>query len=337
MFHLEKIIRPSILAAEQYSNARNEFKGNNETFLDANENPFGNLNRYPDPYQKKLKGKLSALKNIPIENIFIGNGSDEVIDLAFRIFCTPGKDKAIICPPTYGMYEVSANINDVKLISIPLDGNFQLDIERILNTDANIIFLCSPNNPTGNSLENIETIIQNFNGIVFVDEAYIDFSKSESLITKVNEFPNLIISQTLSKAWGGAAIRIGMSFANKEIISYLNKIKPPYNVSMLNQFAAIKSLEKLDVFTKNKQTILTQRTWLIDQLSKLNFVEAVYPTDANFMLVKTKNANAIYKKLIDNKVVVRNRHSVVENCLRITVGQPSENLRLIESLKNIQL
>jgi histidinol-phosphate aminotransferase len=337
MFQLEKIIRPNILSLKPYSSARDEFKGKDGIFLDANENPFGNLNRYPDPYQKALKEKLSALKNIATENIFVGNGSDEVIDLAFRIFCNPGKDKVIVCPPTYGMYEVLANINDVKIISIPLDENFQLDLENILKTEAKMIFLCSPNNPTGNNLENIEKIIQNFNGIVFVDEAYIDFSSQESLLQKVNEYPNLIVSQTLSKAWGRAAIRVGIAFASKEIISFYNKVKPPYNVSQLNQYEAIKTLEEMDVFIKNKETILAQRLWLIEQLSALNFVEKIYPTDANFMLVKTKNANAIYQKLIEDKIVVRNRHTVVENCLRITVGEPFENVKLVKSLKTIEL
>jgi len=337
MFQLEKIIRPNILALKPYSSARDEFKGKSGVFLDANENPFGNLNRYPDPYQKTLKEKLAVLKNISVENIFVGNGSDEVIDLVFRIFCNPGKDKAIICPPTYGMYEVSAHINDVEIISIPLDEKFQLNVEKILNTDAKIIFLCSPNNPTGNNLENMETIIQNFKGIVFVDEAYIDFSSQESFLQKVKKYPNLIVSQTLSKAWGRAAIRIGIAYANKEIISYYNKVKPPYNVSQINQFEAIKAIDDFDFFTNNKNTILAQRSWLIEQLSELSFVEKIYPSNANFVLVKTKNANFIYQKLIDEKIVIRNRHSIVENSLRITVGQPFENLKLIETLKKIEL
>jgi histidinol-phosphate aminotransferase len=333
MFQLEKIIRPNILSLKPYSCARDEFKGKEGIFLDANENPFGNLNRYPDPYQKALKEKLSTLKNIATENIFIGNGSDEVIDLAFRIFCNPIKDKVIVCPPTYGMYEVSAKINDIEIISIPLNENFQLNLEKILNTDAKMIFLCSPNNPTGNNLENIETIIQNFNGIVFVDEAYIDFSSQESLLQKVNEYPNLIVSQTLSKAWGRAAIRVGIAYSSKEIITYFNKVKPPYNVSQLNQYEALNALDDIEVFTKNKNSILSQRTWLIEQLSAINFVEKIFPTDANFILVKMKNANAIYQQLIEDKIVVRNRHSVIENCLRITVGKPFENIKLIESLK----
>jgi histidinol-phosphate aminotransferase len=337
MFQLEKSIRPNIQSHKPYSCARDEFKGKDGIFLDANENPFGHSNRYPDPYQNELKEKLSSIKNCAVENIFIGNGSDEIIDLAFRIFCHPRKDKVIVCPPTYGMYEVCAHINDVEIVSIPLDEKFQLNVREILNTDAKIIFLCSPNNPTGNNLENIETIIQKFNGVVFVDEAYIDFSTQESCMQKVNDYPNLIVSQTLSKAWGRAAIRIGIAYASKEIISYYNKVKPPYNVSRLNQYEAIKTLDEPDVFTKNKHTILAQRSSLIEQLLELEVVEKIYPSDANFMLVKTKNANAVYQKLIDDRIVVRNRHTVVENCLRITVGEASENIKLVESLKKIQL
>ncbi len=337
MFQLEKTIRTNILALKPYSSARDEFNGKDGIFLDANENPFGNLNRYPDPYHKVLKEKLSELKNSSTENIFVGNGSDEVIDLVFRIFCTPGKDKVIVCPPTYGMYQVSANINDVEIISIPLNENFQLDVEKILKTKAKIIFLCSPNNPTANNLENIETIIKKFNGIVFVDEAYIDFSTQESLLHKVNDYPNLIVSQTLSKAWGRAAIRIGIAYANKQIISYYNKVKPPYNVSQINQHEAINAFDDTETFTKNIKTILAQRSWLEKQLSSLSIVERIYPSDANFVLVKTINANAIYQKLVEEKIVVRNRHSVVENCLRITVGEPFENVKLIDSLKKIEL
>ncbi len=333
--NIENIIRPNILALKPYSSARDEFKGKSGIFLDANENPFGTLNRYPDPYQKSLKEKLSSLKNIAANSIFIGNGSDEVIDLTFRIFCNPGTDKVIVCPPTYGMYEVSANINDVALMSIPLDESFQLNIEEILSTEAKMIFLCSPNNPSGNSLDNIEKIIQNFNGIVFVDEAYIDFSSRESLLSKVNDYPNLIVSQTLSKAWGVAAIRIGIAYASEAIIGYFNKVKPPYNVSQLNQFEALKTLENTSVFNENKNTIISQRGWLQEQISNLDYIEKIYPTNSNFLLVKTKDANSIYQKLIENQIVVRNRHSVVENCLRITVGTPDENTKLVEFLKNI--
>lgn len=335
MFQLEKIIRSNILTLKPYSNARDEFEGHDGIFLDANENPFGNLNRYPDPHQKTLKQKLSSLKNIASENIFIGNGSDEVIDLAFKIFCKPGHDKVIVCPPTYGMYEVSAKIHDVQIFPVPLTKNFQLNVEGILSTDAKMIFVCSPNNPTGNSLENIEIIIQRFKGIVFVDEAYIDFSEKESLLQKVNDYPNLIVSQTLSKAWGRAAIRVGIGYANKKIISYYNKVKPPYNVSQINQYSAIQALNEIEVFTKNRQTILAQRSWLVKQLSNLSIVEKIYPSDANFVLVKTKDCNEVYQKLVEDKIVVRNRHSVVENCLRITVGKSYENVKLIKSLKRL--
>jgi histidinol-phosphate aminotransferase len=342
MFELEKLIRPNILSLKPYSSARDEYSANEGIFLDANENPFGYYNRYPDPYQKTLKEKLSLLKNVPVENIFIGNGSDEVIDLTFRIFCNPGIDKVVIFPPTYGMYEVLAKINNVEVISIPLDENFQINLDQYLSnkellSTAKILFLCSPNNPTGNSLENIETIIQNFNGIVFLDEAYIDFSSQKSFISKINVYPNLIVSQTFSKAWGKAAIRVGIAYANKEIISYYNKVKPPYNVSVLNQVEAIKALSRYDIFEKNLKIILEQRKWLIDQLSKLNFILHIYPTDANFVLVKTKDANYIYNKLIENKIIVRNRHTVIDNCIRITIGQPEENEKLIEVLKNIKL
>jgi len=337
MFQLNKLVRLNIQALKPYSSARDEFKGKEGIFLDANENPFGNLNRYPDPHQKKLKEKLSILKNIPTENIFIGNGSDEVIDLAYRVFCVPGKDKVIICPPTYGMYEFSADVNGVETIKIPLDENFQLQVEKILQAEAKLIFLCSPNNPTGNSLINIEKILKNFKGIVMVDEAYIDFSKQNSLLSKISQYPNLIVSQTLSKAWGKAAIRVGIAYASKEIINYYSKVKPPYNVSEVNQIEAIKALDNLDFFNANKAHILTQKKWLIEQLSNIALVEKIYPSDANFILIKTKDANAVYQKFINDKIVVRNRHTVIENCIRITVGEASENLRLIESIRKINL
>jgi histidinol-phosphate aminotransferase len=337
MKEIKTLVRSNILNLKPYSSARDEYKGDYGIFLDANENPFGSLNRYPDPHQKKLKQKLSKVYDISAENIFVGNGSDEVIDLVFRVFCNPEKDRVVVCPPTYGMYEVSANINNVEVVPIPLDENFQPKVDEIINTEAKIVFLCSPNNPTGNTLENIEEIIENFNGIVFVDEAYIDFSSRPSLREKVLEFPNLIVSQTLSKAWGKAAIRVGLGYMSKEIISYFNKVKPPYNVSQLNQNEAIKTLEQFDVFNNNKLTILKQREWLLKQLAKLDIVEKIYPTDANFILAKTKNANLIYQKLIDEKIVVRNRHSVIENSIRITVGEESENQKLIESLRMIEL
>jgi len=322
-----------------YSSARDEFSGNDGVFLDANENPFGELNRYPDPHQKELKNKLTKIKSIPTSSIFVGNGSDEVIDLTFRIFCNPGKDKALIFTPTYGMYEVSAEINDVELIKIPLTSSFQIDFNALetflTDKTLKLIFICSPNNPTANSLENIEQILQRFNGIVIVDEAYIDFSKAGSLITKIDQYPNLIVMQTFSKAWGLAAARVGMAFSNDLIISFFNKIKPPYNVSGPNQRAALKALKNVAEFEKRKTIILEQRTWLENQLVELAVVIKIYPSDANFLLVEMTDANRIYNELVNQKVITRNRHSVVENCIRITVGSPEENQKLFNALTNI--
>ncbi len=332
MKEISQLIRPNILNLKPYSSARDEFKGNEGVFLDANENPFGDLNRYPDPHQKVLKSKLAQLKNISVENIFIGNGSDEVIDILFRIFCNPGNDKVIICPPTYGMYEVSANINDIEVIKIDLNTDFQLNIEDILKTSAKMIFICSPNNPTGNILNNVELVLNNFQGIVVVDEAYIDFSNSESLINKLEKYPNLVVSQTFSKAWGLAAARIGIAYASQEIISFMNKVKPPYNVSKLNQEAAIEALTKVELFQKNKEIILEQREFLKAELLKLTCVKKIYPSDANFLLVEVTNADKIYNQLVEQKVVTRNRNSVVNNCIRISIGTKEENLKLLEEL-----
>jgi histidinol-phosphate aminotransferase len=263
MFELNKLVRKNIASLKPYSSARKEFAGSEGIFLDANENPFGNLNRYPDPLQLELKTKLSNLKNIPVENIFIGNGSDEVIDLAFRIFCNPGKDKALTFSPTYGMYQVSADINDIQLIQLPLNSEFQIDFETFLpyTKDENIklIFVCSPNNPTANSIKNIEKVIENFNGIVVVDEAYIDFSEAESLITKIDKYPNLIVSQTFSKAWALASARVGIAYMNKDIVNLYNNVKPPYNVSKLNQVEAINALAKIDEYGKNKLLIISEK------------------------------------------------------------------------------
>ncbi len=340
MFKVEKYIRPNILDLMPYSSARDEFQGKEGIFLDANENPYGPYNRYPDPYQKALKTKLGKIKNIPTRQIFIGNGSDEVIDLAYRIFCEPGKDKVIVCPPTYGMYEVSAQINAVEVVKVALDANFQLDIDEILKLNRSVkeikmVFVCSPNNPTGNKLEQIETLVKQFKGIVFVDEAYIDFCSEESMLQKLKQFPNLIVSQTLSKAWGRASLRIGIAYASPELIGYFNKVKPPYNVSAVNQMEAIKALENVEEFKSHVQTILEQRQVLVEQLSQLAFVEKVFPSDANFLLVKTHDANTIYNFLVGQKIVVRNRHSVVANCLRISIGKPEENQKLIQTLKQL--
>ena len=337
MDNITNLIRKNILSLTPYSSARDEYKSNQGIFLDANENPFGNLNRYPDPYQWKLKQELSNQKNLAIENILIGNGSDEIIDLVQRVFCEPNEDKIIICPPTYGMYEVYANINNLNIMSIPLTTNFQLNTEAILAQNAKILYLCSPNNPTGNSLENIEYIIENFNGIVFLDEAYIDFSETPSLLSKIKQFPNLIVSQTFSKARGLAAVRVGIAFANETIILAMNKVKPPYNVSQLNQEAVLQSLTNEDAFKSNLLLIKSERELLKQSLLAVDFVTKIYPSEANFLLVEMKNAKAVYNSLIEQQIITRNRTSVVENTIRITIGTPRENQQLIDALQLIIL
>ena len=310
-------------------------------FLDANENPFGELNRYPDPQQSKIKEKLSTIKSVETNQIFIGNGSDEVIDLAFRIFCEPGKDKVLTFTPTYGMYDVSANINNIEVIKQPLINDFQINLNQLQPyldfEDVKIIFICSPNNPTGNSIntEDIEYIIENFNGIVIVDEAYIDFSLQASFIKNINKYNNLIVSQTFSKAWGLAGVRVGVAYASDAIIALYNRVKPPYNVSTLNQEAVLECLNNQSEVSKNIDIILSERTKLKDALNQLDIVKKIYPTDANFLLVEVDNADKTYQYLIDKKVIIRNRNTQVENCIRITVGTAVENERLIEALKNI--
>jgi len=338
---IQKLVRKNILNLKPYSSARDEFEGENGIFLDANENPFGDLNRYPDPYQRKIKQKLSKLNQISAENIFLGNGSDEVIDLAFRIFCEPGEDKVLTFSPTYGMYEVSANINDVELINLDLNNNFQINLETLkpyLNDEnLKIIFICSPNNPTGNSIQNIEYILENFNGIIFIDEAYIDFSPEESFKNKIKKYPNLIVSQTFSKAWGMASVRVGIAYASEEIIKLYNKTKPPYNVSQLNQNAVLETLkeENINQVSENIKLILNEKKFLIQNLEQLKLVKKIFPSDANFVLIKVENTDLIYQKLVEENVIVRNRNSVIKNCLRITVGSPDENKKLIETLKSI--
>ena len=337
MDNITNLIRKNILSLTPYSSARDEYKSNQGIFLDANENPFGKLNRYPDPYQWRLKQILSSQKKVGIENILIGNGSDEIIDLVQRVFCEPNKDKIIICPPTYGMYEVFANINNVEIISIPLTEDFQLNTEAILAQNAKILYLCSPNNPTGNALANLEYIIENFNGIVFLDEAYIDFSEQPSLVSKIKKYPNLIVSQTFSKARGLAAVRVGIAYASETIISVMNKVKPPYNVSQLNQEAAVKSLASDDEFKSNIQLIKSERELLKQSLLALDFVTKIYPSEANFLLVEMDNATAIYNSLIEQQIITRNRSSVVENTIRITIGTPRENQQLIYVLQLLEV
>ncbi|MEL5902954.1 histidinol-phosphate transaminase [Elizabethkingia anophelis] len=336
-FNLENLVRPNILKLKPYSSARDEYKGSTGVFLDANENPFGNLNRYPDPYQKEVKEKLSTLKSIPVSQIFLGNGSDEVIDLVFRIFCTPGRDKALVFTPTYGMYEVSANINDTELLQLPLNSDFQIDKESILpflkDENLKLIFICSPNNPTGNSIENVDFILENFNGIVFVDEAYIDFSTQKSWTEKLSQYPNLVISQTFSKARGLAAVRVGIAYSSPEIIALFNKTKPPYNVSQLNQEAALIALLDDKRYQSEIKTILGEKERLEKELLQLSVIKKIYPSDANFILVEVNDADGIYNNLVQQKIITRNRNSVIAGCIRITIGTTEENNQLIAALK----
>lgn len=338
MTKLETLVRPNILALTPYSSARNEFSSAEGVFLDANENPYGLLNRYPDPMQKELKQKISEVKSIPAENIFLGNGSDEIIDLCFRIFCEPGKDRILTFVPTYGMYEVSASINDIECLKMSLDKDFQIDIPQLLPSliDKNLkmIFICSPNNPTGNSLIGIEKILEAFEGIVIVDEAYIDYSGSTSVSQRLESYPNLIVLQTLSKAWGLAASRIGIAFANEGIIALLNKIKPPYNISTANQQAALLILQKKEMFELQKKIILEQKQRLISEMGLLSYVSCIHPSETNFILVRVDDAHAVYEYLVQQNIIVRNRHSAISHCLRITVGNPNENTALLNALKN---
>lgn len=348
-FDLNEIIRENIKKLVPYSSARDEFRGEATVFLDANENSLGSpltqwYNRYPDPLQIKLKTSISTIKGVKPENMLLGNGSDECIDLLFRAFCDPGTDNIIICPPTYGMYEVSANINNVLVKKIPLLENFQLDIQAIaeaIDGNTKMIFICSPNNPSGNAIErkDIEIILNNYYGLVVIDEAYINFSKYRSFIPELKEYPNLVVLQTFSKAWGLAAIRLGMCFASENIIAVLNKIKPPYNISGPVQDIALKAIGNIDQVNEMIKEIVKERNVLAQELSKLPVVDFIYPSDANFLLVKLKDANGAYSFLVDRGIIVRNRSNIIlcENCLRITVGTPAENMNLIEALKNYPL
>ena len=344
-FNLDTLIRPNIKTLKPYASARDEFKDFDKdmVFLDANENPFENgVNRYPDPQQLKLKKVISELKQIPVNQILLGNGSDEVLDLIFRAFCEPNKDNILILPPTYGMYEVLANINAVEIISVPLNENFQPRVNNILeasNNHSKVLFLCSPNNPTANSFErqSIEKLLLNFKGLVVIDEAYIDFSEQESWLSQLDNFPNLIVIQTLSKAYGLAGIRLGMCFASAEIIAILNKIKPPYNLNELTQQRAIERLKNTIKVSDEVQCILQQRQVLISELKTIPYIEKIYPSDANFLLVKVDDANARYQQLIEKGIVIRNRTNqpLCDNCLRLTIGTEDENLKLINTLKTL--
>ncbi len=341
MFELNKIIRSNILSLKPYSSAREEFTRKDGLFLDANENPYGSLNRYPDPYQKELKAKIAELKNINQKNIFLGNGSDEVIDLCFRIFCEPGKSKVLSFTPTYGMYEVSAAINNVEMIKLALNSNFQIDQDKLSpvlkDADLRMIFICSPNNPTGNLMDvkTVEFILKNFDGIVLIDEAYTDFAASDSWIKKLSQFPNLILTHTLSKAWGMAGARLGMAFASTPIISFLNKVKPPYNISSLNQEQVLKNLDQMEKIQNELMNLIAERNRLMKVFKTIKGIQKVYPSDANFILIKVTDADAVYRQLLAKKIIIRNRNKEMEGCLRITVGTPAENKKVINELKNI--
>jgi histidinol-phosphate aminotransferase len=344
MFEIENLVRSNIRKLKPYSSARSEFKGTASVFLDANENSYGSplsesYNRYPDPLQTELKGKISGIKGIPPRNIFLGNGSDEAIDLLFRIFCEPKVDAAIICPPTYGMYEVSAGINDVEIKKINLLPNFELNVEEILEkTDerTKLLFLCSPNNPTANSFhpDDIELLIQKFPGIVVIDEAYINYSKQKSSIRILTEYENLVVLQTFSKAWGLAALHLGMAFASENIIDYMNKVKAPYNVNEATQQTAMKAIDNIAWVNEHIRLTIAERVKLENELNEISLVDKIYPSDANFILVKVKDAPKTYHYLVNEGIIVRDRSKVTlcENCLRITVGTPEENAALVNAL-----
>ena len=348
MADIKSLVRPHLLDIKPYSSARDEYSGKVGVFLDANENPFERenypgVNRYPDPYQYDVKALLSNLKNVPIQQIFLGNGSDEVIDLLIRAFCEPSEDSIIILPPTYGMYEVSASIHNVGIKKIQLTTDFQLDVKSILSqVDKNdkILFICSPNNPSGNLLNkaDILELAGGFEGIIAIDEAYIDFaSEGTSLVAELNNFPNMIVMQTLSKAWGFAGLRLGLAFASVEMISLLNKIKPPYNINLLSQQAAIEGLKNAEQVKDWVKILIAERDRLAFELGNLDFVEKVYPSDANFILVKMEKAREVYEKLLHKLIIVRDRSKVVlcDNALRISIGTVEENQKLLEALKNL--
>jgi histidinol-phosphate aminotransferase len=348
MFDIGNLLRENIKKLIPYSSARDEFKGTAEIFLDANENSYGspleeNFNRYPDPLQLELKEKISHIKGVPSENIFLGNGSDEAIDILYRAFCNPGIDNVILCPPTYGMYEVSANINDVFVKKVPLTEKFQLDLEgisEVVDENTKLIFLCSPNNPTGNSLnrEDIEIILNNFSGIVVIDEAYINYSRQKSFIAELTEYPNLVVMQTLSKAWGLAGLRLGMAFASEKIIYVFNKIKPPYNINSSTQQIVSQALDNIEQVNSWTKETIVEREKLENSLKQLSFIQEIFPSDANFLLVKMKEPVSTYNYLVEKGIIVRDRSKITlcEGCLRITVGTPEQNIELISALQKLK-
>jgi histidinol-phosphate aminotransferase len=345
---INSLQRENIKNLRPYSTARDEYKGQASVYLDANENSFGSplpadYNRYPDPLQLDLKDAISKIKGVPIENTFLGNGSDEAIDLLYRAFCEPAKDNVIILPPTYGMYEVSANINNVEVRKVNLLPNFQLDLNGIaeaIDSNTKIIFICSPNNPTGNSIirTDIETILTNFQGLVVIDEAYINFAKQRSFIKELTEYPNLVILQTFSKAWGLAALRLGMAFAARPTIDILNKVKPPYNINQATQDLALAALQNVNQVNEWIKLTVEERDKLSTNLVELDIVNKVYPSEANFVLAAVTDASGIYNYLVNQGIIIRDRSKVTlcEGCLRISIGTPAENQTLLTALKNYQ-
>lgn len=340
MRRLEELVRKNIYRLKPYSSARSEFKGDASVFVDANENPYDTLyNRYPDPLQTKLKEKLSLQKGVPAENIFLGVGSDEAIDLLYRVFCEPCRDNVVAIDPTYGMYGVCADINEVEYRPVRLDGKFDIDEEALfaaVDDNTKLIWLCSPNNPTGNSLsvDKIKSIIERFDGIVVLDEAYIDFSSHPSFLGELHSYPNLVVLQTFSKAWGSAGVRLGMAFADKPIIDIFNKVKYPYNINILTQRYAVKLLDKASAVKHRVAEIIRNRSVLEKQLRKYSCIKEIYPSDSNFLLVSTTGAKDIYDYLVDAGIIVRNRHGITlcDECLRITVGTRDEISKISAAL-----
>ena len=344
-FELGNLVRDNIKNLKPYSSARHEFTGKASVFLDANENPYNSpqgvsYNRYPDPLQWQLKFQVARIKGVPAENICIGNGSDEIIDLAYRIFCNPGKDNVIICPPTYGMYAVNANINDVEIRKVNLTSTFQLNVDGIMQATDNhtkLLFICSPNNPTGNNMNraDVEFLLNNFPGIVIIDEAYINYSKQKTFIQELTAYPNLVVMQTLSKAWGLAALRLGLCYASLDIIDLFNKVKPPYNINEASQQMALQALQHTEQVNEWIKEMVLQKELLINAFNSFSFVKTVYSSDANFILIKVDDAALLYQYLASNEIVVRNRskESGCENCLRISIGTPEENKNLLSALK----
>ncbi|GAB3352942.1 histidinol-phosphate transaminase [Arachidicoccus ginsenosidivorans] len=343
-FNINDLTRENIKKLAPYSSARDEYSGKASVFLDANENSLGSplikwYNRYPDPHQVALKAAIGQIKKVAPPSIFLGNGSDECIDVLYRSFCQPGVDNIIICPPTYGMYEVSAHINDIEVREAPLLDDFQLNLahlENLVDQHTKIIWICSPNNPTGNAIhrEDIEMTLNNFNGLVVVDEAYINFSRGQSFIKELNEYPNLVVLQTFSKAWGLAGLRLGMAFADPAIIDILSKVKPPYNINQATQDLALKALEEVGQVNDMIKEIVAMREAMAEVFNRVPIIHKVYPSDANFLLIKIDQATKVYDYLVSKEIIVRNRSKVLlcEDCLRITIGTEKENTILVDAL-----